>query len=82
MHVGRRGGRRVIDAGDLDWHEFSASYVQVRDFERGGTFRDSFRVNLSSDTQALVVFARWPRGLPGSKERVEELVACFRRRSE
>lgn len=73
------GGRRVIGSGRLEWGEFEAPYVHERKFERGGTFVDTLRCNLSGEREALVLFLRWPRGLPASRERAVELLSALER---
>lgn len=71
------GGRRILERGELAWGSLAPAFVHERQFEAGGTFRDVLRVNLSSATMPLVFLARWPRGIPASKKRVEELLAAF-----
>lgn len=71
------GGRRIIERGELIWGGLAPVFVHEREFEAGGTFRDVMRVNLSSATTPFVLLARWPRGFPASKKRVEELLASF-----
>ncbi len=80
--LGPAGGRRVIERGRLDWGRFEAPYALERHFEPGGTLIDTLRVNLSTEREALVLFLRWPRGLPGSKERAEEFLSHLRRKGE
>lgn len=75
--LGAQGGRRVLAGGRLPWGAFEAPYVLERKFEPGGTFVDTLRVNLSREREALVVFLRWPRGLPASTERAEEFLAAL-----
>lgn len=79
--LGAEGGQRVIGSGRLDWGAFEAPFVHVRTFEKGGTFVDTLRCNLSGEREALVLFLRWPRGLPASKERAVEVLASLRRRA-
>jgi hypothetical protein len=79
--LGPDGGRRVIGSGRIPWGEFEAPFVHERTFEAGGTFVDTLRLNLSSEREALVLFLRWPRGLPASQARAEELLAALRRRA-
>jgi hypothetical protein len=72
-----RGGRVVVDQGELPWGKWSARYVMERELEEGGTFRDVIRVNLTRGVDAKVMFVRFPRGSTGSTERVEDLLAAL-----
>ena len=74
---GPGGGRAVLDSGRLPWGEYAVMFVHERELEAGGTFRDVIRANLALDSGAGVVLARWPRGIPGSKARMIELIAAF-----
>lgn len=69
--------RVVLERDQLVWGELAARYVHERVLESEGVFRDGLRVNLSHDDTALVLFASWSRGLPASRERVEELLAAM-----
>ncbi len=80
--LGPGGGRRVLERGRLAWGRLEAPYALERSFEAGGTFVDSLRVNLSGEYQALALFLRWPRGMPGSKSRAEEFLSQLRRKGE
>jgi hypothetical protein len=71
------GGRAVLDRGDVTWREWSAPYVLEREYEAGGTARDTVRVNLTRGETAQVCFARFPRGSTGSPKKVEELLAAL-----
>ena len=54
--------------------------MRERTFERVKdvpAFRDTMRVNLSLAGRCCVLYARWPYGLPGSKERVEEALTAL-----
>jgi hypothetical protein len=77
--LGSQGGRRVLERGALPWGRLEAPYVLERSFEAGGTFVDTLRANLSTAREPLVLFLRWPRGLPASTERATELLATLRR---
>jgi hypothetical protein len=79
MGLGPQGGRRVLERGALPWGPLEAPFVLERSFEPGGTFVDTLRVNLSTVREPLVLFLRWPRGLPASTERATELLAALRR---
>lgn len=79
MGLGPQGGRRVLERGALPWGRLEAPYALERSFEPGGTFVDTLRVNLSTAREPLVLFLRWPRGLPASTERATELLAALRR---
>jgi len=71
------GGRALMDRGRLRWFDYEVLYVQWRELERGGTFRDVIQVNLSLPGRPLVLYARWPRGLPASRDRVLELLEAL-----
>jgi len=77
VSFGPEGGRAVLDGGRLPWGEYEVMFVHERELEQGGTFRDVIRANLALEDSASVVFARWSRGLPGSKERGIELLTAF-----
>lgn len=79
--IGDQGGQRVIERGELPWSGFNSDFAYVREFEPGGTFRDSMRVNLSRKDEPCVLLARWPRGVPASKPRAEELLSALVPRS-
>jgi hypothetical protein len=78
-NLGPAGGRLVLRAGTLPWGAFEAPFVVERKFESGGTFVDTLRVNLSTKTESLALFLRWPRGFPASNERAEELLKHLER---
>ncbi len=72
---GQRGGdKRVLERGTLAWGSFAAPFAHERELEPGGTFRDSVRVNLSARDTPRILVARWARGLPASKARLQELL--------
>jgi hypothetical protein len=71
------GGKRILERGELRWGAFDAAFVIERELERGGTFRDVLKVNLSRAGEPRVLLARWTRGLPASVARVEELLAAL-----
>jgi hypothetical protein len=77
--IGPGGGRMVLELGTLALAGRSPAYVVEREFERGGTFRDIVRVDLSAEGDTLVLNAIWSRSEPYSKRRLEELVAGLRR---
>jgi hypothetical protein len=77
-HFGPEGGRVAMDRGRLRWGDWEVAFVHERELEQGGTFRDVIRANLSLRDRPLVVYARWPRGLPASEERMVELLAALR----
>jgi hypothetical protein len=76
--IGPGGGKVAMDRGRQRWGEFEVAFVHERELEAGGTFRDMVRANLSLPRRPLVLYARWPRGLPASRERLAELLAAFR----
>lgn len=79
--IERSGGQRVLERGKLPWGSFAAPFAVVREFEAGGTFHDTLRVNLSREKSPRILLARWSRGLPASKKRAEELLAALRPKS-
>lgn len=72
--VPRSGGRRVLERGRLDWGTLAAPFVLEREFESGGTYCDTLRVNLTIERDPRIVIARWTRGAPGSREPVQALL--------
>ena len=80
---GGGGGARsvVLERDQLVWGELAARYVVERTLEGEATFRDGLRVNLSHDETAMVLFASWSRGLPASRERVEQLLHALQPRT-
>ncbi len=86
--VGPEGGKLVLDGGEIPWGEFGAAYVRERRFvvERNDGqerrfFRETMRVNLSRHDQPCVLYATWDEGMPASRARLEEALACFKPRS-
>ncbi len=77
--IGTSGGRLVLEIGTLSWGERSAAFVVEREFEPGGTFRDSARINLSKADGALIASASWARSEPFSKSRLQALLGSLRR---
>jgi hypothetical protein len=82
LDVGSEGGRTVMERGRLPWQEYSTSFIHERELEYGGTFRDAIRVNVSLPKRACVIFVRWPRGFPGSKDDAKEVLAAFKPRPD
>jgi hypothetical protein len=76
------GGRMPLERDVDDWSGYEAVYVLERELERGGTFRDWLRVNLTFDNEARVLIARWARGSPASKASVRELLAALAPRAD
>lgn len=77
--VGKEGGRMLLELGTLHWGKLDPAYVLEREFERGGTFRDIVRVNLSSPNSPLLLHASWSRSMPFSKARLEAVLAPLAR---
>ena len=73
--VGNMGGRMVLEVGTIPWGDQFAAIVVEREFEPGGTFRDSARINLSKPGEALIASTSWARCEPFSKARLQELLA-------
>ncbi|HIF41112.1 MAG TPA: hypothetical protein EYQ74_08435 [Planctomycetes bacterium] len=69
-----------VDAGHLDWGQFDAPYIHLRHYGRDATgpgFWDTLRVNLTSGSQARILYLRWPRGQAGHKDHALELLAAL-----
>jgi hypothetical protein len=77
LSVPRSGGRRVLARGRVDWAALAAPYVMEREFEAGGTYCDTLRVNLTVERQPRILIARWSRGVPGSTEVVRPLLSSL-----
>ena len=45
-----------------------------RSFQEGGSWRDSIRVNLSTEERLLVLFAQWPTDTEPSEKSLKELL--------
>ncbi len=75
--VPRSGGRRVLERGRLDWGTLAAPFVLEREFESGGTYCDTLRVNLTVEREPRILIARWSRGAPGSREPVQALLRAL-----
>ena len=75
-------GKRVVDRGTLPWGPYAAEYAHERELEEGGTFVDRLRINVSVEGRYAALFLRWPRGLPASKPRAEELLATLQPRAQ
>jgi hypothetical protein len=81
MVIGPEGGKVAMDRGRLRWGDYEVAFVHERELEQGGTFRDVIRANLSLPDRPLVLYARWPRGLPASEERMVDLLAALKPRT-
>ena len=82
-HVEGEETEAPVDSGHLDWGPYEAPYVRVRNFRREhgrAVFHDTLRVNLSIGKVPCVLYLRWPRGLPGSVEWAEKVLAVYRPR--
>ena len=78
--IGGSGGEMPVAMGYLDWHGYEANYVHARQFEKVSdepAFHDTVRVNLTVGPEALVLFARWPRGQVGDVGEVESILASY-----
>ncbi|MFT7669501.1 MAG: hypothetical protein ACI8X5_002204 [Planctomycetota bacterium] len=71
------GDRAVVDGGKLRWAGYAADFVRERQFIKGGTFRDSMRVNISTIGECWIAYAIWPTGHAGSEERLVDLLASL-----
>jgi len=75
--IGREGGKRILGRGPARWGALDCAYVHEREFEAGGTFRDVVRVNLSRSGVPMLFIASFGRGVAGSIEPVEALLASL-----
>jgi hypothetical protein len=75
--IGHEGGVAAIDFQILAWQGYDAICIHERRFEPGGSFVDSMRVNLSTPGRPCVLRAIWSRGMPGSLERLRELLEAL-----
>ena len=73
--VGGQGEAIPIDSGTIDWSGYEATWVHFRHYEltrdRTPTCHDTLRVNLTTTTEARVLYLRWPRTYPGGGSAVE-----------
>lgn len=76
--IGPEGGRMLLETGTLTWGELDPAFVLEREFERGGTFRDIVRVNMSSESNRLILHASWGRSLPFSKPRLQAVLDALK----
>ncbi|MCZ6599201.1 MAG: hypothetical protein O7B99_16295 [Planctomycetota bacterium] len=63
-----------MQRGELRWSGWRAGFVRERSFQQGGSWRDSIRVNLSSENRLLVLFAQWPTDTEPSEKRLKDLL--------
>jgi hypothetical protein len=77
--LGPDGGKVTIETGKLAWRGFDAAWLHERGFEKGGTFRDAMRVDLSLEKQPCVMVAVWPRGETASKAALEQVLDALGR---
>lgn len=76
--IGSQGGRMLLETGTLKWGDLDPAFVLEREFERGGTFRDIVRVNLSSASSPLILHASWGRSLPFAKARLQAVLDALK----
>lgn len=79
------GGTVVVDSGPLDWGDYTTHFVRERVLARDDgrpVFHDTARVNLTLGTRCCVLYMRWPRGMPGSKQRIREVLEWVSPRPE
>jgi hypothetical protein len=67
----------VVGSGKLGWRGFDADWVHERAFEKGGTFRDAMRVDLSLEKRPCVMTATWTRGEPASRIALDQLLEAI-----
>ena len=72
--LGPDGGKVTVETGKLAWRGFDADWVHERVFEKGGTFRDGMRVDLSLAKQPCVMTAVWSRNESASKAALEKVL--------
>jgi hypothetical protein len=72
--LGPEGGTVLLERGRLEFHGWDSDWIHMRTYERGGTFRDAMRISLSTPDEPCVVTVTWPRGVPGSRAVLEEIV--------
>jgi hypothetical protein len=72
--LGPQGGKVTIASGKLAWRGFDADWVHERAFEKGGTFRDAMRVDLSVDKQPCVMTAEWTRGDAAARKTLDPVL--------
>lgn len=77
LDLGPEGGKVTIASGKLGWRGFDADWVHERVFEKGGTFRDGMRVDLSVEELPAVMTAEWTRGEPASRAALDEILAAL-----
>lgn len=73
--LGRDGGRVLVAREKSAWRGYDASWVHVREFQRGGGFRDSMQVDLSLPQSPCLLTATWTRGEAASRASLEALLA-------
>lgn len=73
--LGSEGGTVLVERGQLDFRGWDSDWIHLRTYEPGGTFRDAMRISLSTPEQPCVLTATWPRGIPASRPKLEELVS-------
>jgi hypothetical protein len=77
LDLGPEGGKVTIASDKLAWRGFDATWVHERVFEKGGTFRDAMRVDLSVEDRACVMTAEWTRGEPATRAALDALLAAL-----
>ena len=79
-HVGGQGEAIPIDSGTIDWNGYEATWVHFRHYvltsDRIPTCHDTLRVNLTTTTEARVLYLRWPRTYPGGVSVVESWLSA------
>ncbi len=78
--LGPDGGKVTIETGKLAWRGFDADWVHERAYEKGGTFRDGMRVDLSLAKQPCVMTAEWSRGDAASRAALERVLDALGRK--
>ena len=63
-----------LDRGEVEWRDWKATFVRERAFQEGGGWKDATRVNLSTSSRYLVLFALWPAETEPSEEVLQELL--------
>jgi hypothetical protein len=79
--VSDKGGRLVVDSGEVNWGAYSTFFLRERVFRKVDDvpgFYDTMRVNLTLGTRCCVLYAIWAPGRLGSKESISEALRHLR----
>lgn len=80
-NVSGQGEAISIDSGTIDWNGYEATWIHFRHYEltreRKPTCHDTLRVNLTTTTEARVLYLRWPRTYPGGVSAAEDWLSVL-----